>query len=149
MAKQDRCGSMFGGREREIPVFGKKDAPNFDKVDTILGKDCRFKGTLNSNGSVRIEGQFEGEILHEGDLVIGEKARVVADIKARHLLIAGEVRGNVEAEGKLELLPTAQLYGDIKVGNLVVADGAIFQGTSEMAGKDEGQPQEGPQDETA
>lgn len=120
---------MRGGR---LVMLGRKSLPAMDKVDTILGKDSEFKGTLHSDGVLRVDGKFEGEIHHRGDLVIGDTAVVVANLKARHVTVAGEVRGNIHAEGRLELATTARVYGDISMGNLVVADGAIFHGKSEM-----------------
>ncbi len=110
----------------------KRQGPSFDKVDTIIGKGTEFKGTISSAGVVRIDGRVEGEILHRGDLIVGETGTVVANIKARHVTVAGEVRGNVEAEGKLEIVPTGRLFGDVKVAGLVIADGAVFRGASEM-----------------
>jgi len=113
-------------------MLGRKSLPSPDKVDTILGKDSHFQGTLHSDGVLRVDGKFEGEIHHRGDLIIGEAAMVVANIKARHVTVAGEVRGNIHAEGRLELVNTARVYGDVSMGNLVVAEGAVFQGRSEM-----------------
>lgn len=111
---------------------GTGGGPSLDKVDTIIGKGTEFKGTLSSSGVIRVDGRFEGEILHRGDLVVGETGFVTANIKARHVTIAGEVRGNVEAEGKLELITSGRLFGDIKVAALVIGDGAVFRGSSEM-----------------
>ncbi len=106
------------------------------KVDTIIGKETEFKGTLTSNGLIRIDGKVEGEIIHKGDVAIGEAGNITANIKARNVTVAGTVSGNVEATGKLELLPSAKVYGDIAVGSLVIGEGAVFKGTSEMRSPD-------------
>ncbi|HYF92937.1 MAG TPA: polymer-forming cytoskeletal protein [Symbiobacteriaceae bacterium] len=120
-----------------MPVFGasKKtaDSLGYDKVQTILGEGTEIKGTIQATGVVRIDGTLEGTIIHDGDLIVGPKGRVIADIRSRGLAVAGEVRGNVQAEEKLELLPGARLYGDIRCGHLVVHDGAMFHGRSLMA----------------
>lgn len=122
-----------------MPVFGaaKKtaDSLGYDKVQTIIGEGTEIKGTIQATGVVRIDGTLEGTILHNGDLIVGPKGRVIADIRSKGLAVAGEVRGNVEAEEKLELLPGARLYGDIKCGHLVVHEGAMFHGRSLMAGE--------------
>ncbi|HWI63836.1 MAG TPA: polymer-forming cytoskeletal protein [Symbiobacteriaceae bacterium] len=122
-----------------MPVFGaaKKtaDSLGYDKVQTIIGEGTEIKGTIQATGVVRIDGTLEGTILHDGDLIVGPKGRVIADIRSKGLAVAGEVRGNVETEEKLELLPGARLYGDIKCGHLVVHEGAMFHGRSLMAGE--------------
>lgn len=124
-------------------MFGRKEAEGAfqERVETILGRGTDFRGTLVSSGVVRIDGKLEGEINHNGDLLIGEHAVVVANVKAKQITVAGQIKGNVDCEGRLEIVPTGRLYGDIKVGHLVIADGAVFQGVSVM--RNTASPQEG------
>ncbi len=99
------------------------------KVDTLVGKECSFKGNLEApGGALRIDGYYEGELHIGGDLIIGESGRVVGTIVAKNIIIAGEVNGSIEARGKLELAPTARVTGDSKMVTLVVEDGAYLQG---------------------
>lgn len=121
-------------------MFGKRDHDHPDRIESLLGKGTEFRGTLVSSGVVRIDGRLEGEINHNGTLVIGESAVIVANVKAKQLTIAGHVKGNVDCDGRLELVSTARLYGDIKVGQLVVADGAIFHGVSMTRGNEQPAP---------
>lgn len=109
---------------------------NLDKVDTIIGKDTQVKGSIMSVGVVRIDGKVEGDILHRGDMIIGESGSVIATVKARNVVVAGEVQGNIEAEGKLELLATGKVAGDIISSSLVIADGAVFKGKSQPRSED-------------
>lgn len=111
-----------------------------DRVDTIIGKETEFKGTLKSHGVLRVDGRVEGEILHQGDLIVGPSGLVVANVRARHVTIAGEVKGNVEAEGRLELVATGRLSGDIRVNHLAIEEGALFLGTSVMRTDDRSGP---------
>ncbi|MGE5543162.1 MAG: bactofilin family protein [Bacillota bacterium] len=114
-------------------MFGKKDGPErSDKIETIVGQDTEFKGTITSSGGVRVDGRIEGEINCKGDVIIGETAAVMANIRGRNVTLAGEVKGNIDTEGKLELATTARLTGDIKVASLTVEDGALFRGASDM-----------------
>jgi len=117
-------------------LFGKREVIDLDKVDTIIGKETEFKGTLQSVGVLRVDGRLEGELIHRGDLVVGATGHVAANIRARHVTIAGEVKGNVEAEGKLEIVTTGRLTGDIKVARLVIHEGAVFNGVSHIRGED-------------
>ena len=124
-----------------MPVFGaaKKtaDSLGYDKIQTIIGEGTAIKGTIEATGVVRIDGTLEGTIVHDGDLIVGPKGRVTAEIRSKGLAVAGEVRGNVEATEKLELLPGAKLYGDIKCGHLVVHEGAMFHGRSLMMNEEQ------------
>ncbi len=115
-------------------VFGRSEVrvSEKEKSETVVGDGTQIQGTMRSDGAVRIDGLFEGEIYAEGDVVVGERGMVKATLVARNILIAGKVEGNVEAREKLELVATGKLIGDIKTPNLVIADGAIFIGKSEM-----------------
>lgn len=103
-----------------------------EKVETVFSETTSFDGVLKFNTSIKIEGKFKGRILSTGTLIVGENAKVKANIKAKSVIIAGEVRGNIEASERLELLPTARLYGNIKTKKLKMADGVIFEGSCEM-----------------
>lgn len=77
---------------------------------------------------MHIAGRFQGEVDVEGDVVVGETGSLVANIKARDVVVAGSVQGDVHAGGRVELLASAHLYGDIRARQLVVAEGAVFRG---------------------
>ncbi|SCM82276.1 Integral membrane protein CcmA involved in cell shape determination [uncultured Sporomusa sp.] len=103
-----------------------------EQVGTIIGSDTSFKGSITSQGTIRIDGQHEGDLTIAGDLVIGERGQLQSQIKARSILVAGMISGNIEATDKLELMPTAKVYGDIKVGTLTINEGAVFRGACQM-----------------
>ncbi len=103
-----------------------------ERVHTVFSPTTSFNGTLRFSTSIRIEGSFRGKIVSDGFLIVGENARVRANIKANSIVIAGEVRGDVEATERLEMLPSGKLYGNIKTRKLKMADGVVFEGSCEM-----------------
>ena len=107
-----------------------------DKINTVIGKDTFFKGALTGKGLIRIDGEAEGSIVNEGDLIIGENGRVKVELKARNVTIAGYYEGAMEAEGKLELKKTATAIGTFKTNGLLVEEGAVVSGSLEMKVKD-------------
>ncbi|TCL73344.1 cytoskeletal protein CcmA (bactofilin family) [Hydrogenispora ethanolica] len=111
-------------------MFSSKERPSGGgRIETIIAKECRVKGNLETaSGSVRIDGYFEGDLHIGGDLIIGESGSIVGNIIAKNVAVAGEVKGTIEARGKLELAATARIIGDTKMAVFVVADGAFFQG---------------------
>lgn len=112
-------------------MFSKKKedtTPKYDKVNTLIGKSSLFNGNLEADGTVRVEGNFEGELHIKGDVVVGDTGKITGDIIATNAHIAGRVEGNVRIKGQLHLTPTAYIGGDIEVGNLVVDEGAVFTG---------------------
>lgn len=118
---------MFKKTPREAPP---------GKVSTVLGKDTFFKGSIKTKSPIRIDGEMEGDIETQGDVVIGESGKVKLELKARHVTIAGRFDGTLEAEGRLEIKSSGIIAGSVKTNGLIVDDGAVFSGNMEMSGQD-------------
>ena len=69
-----------------------------EEVRAFLGKGAEFVGKLMFNGSVRIDGDFKGDIFGSGTLVIGEGAEVEADIRVDRVLVSGNIQGQLEVK---------------------------------------------------
>ena len=61
------------------------------KINAFLGESTVFKGLLSFEGTVRIDGKVEGEIVTKDTLVVGEKADIKAEIKVGSVIINGKV----------------------------------------------------------
>lgn len=100
--------------------------------DTLIGSSIKIEGDLVSNGSINVEGEVVGSLKTEKRLRVGEKAKVVAEVKAQEAFISGVIQGNITVSGRVELSGTARVTGDIQAGTLSIAAGAIFNGKSTM-----------------
>jgi len=67
-----------------------------------------------------------------GNVIIGETAKVAADIVGRNISISGAVKGNINAMGRLEILSSGLLWGNIEVASFLIDEGGVFSGRSEM-----------------
>lgn len=110
---------------------------NDDEVKAFLGKGTEFEGKLMFGGSVRIDGDFKGEILGGGTLMVGENANIEANIKVDNLLVSGDVRGSIETKKKVELFSTGRLLGNVKTSIFVIQEGAVFEGDCHMISEPE------------
>jgi len=115
-------------------VFSKRAVPSqdFGEIRAFLGEGTSFIGTLQFEGTVRLDGRFEGDVSGSDLLIIGPAAAVRADIQVGSLVVGGRVEGNIVARKRVELLATAQVTGNVKTPSLVVSDGAVLNGTCEM-----------------
>src|SRR5579871_1676518 len=115
-------------------MFGAKDNSKKQEshLETMIGGDSFFQGTLRSKGSVRIDGKIEGGVSAEG-VILGERGEVQGDISARTVVVGGKVTGNIHATESLELLSKSQVFGDLHAPQLLIAEGAIFEGSCLMA----------------
>lgn len=101
-------------------------------VQTTLGTETVFNGTLRFSESLRINGRYEGRIESKGVLIVAKGATVEADIKVGTLFVSGTVKGNVEAQQQVEMTATGKVIGNIRTGKLRMADGVVFEGKVEM-----------------
>lgn len=116
---------------------------DFGEIRAFLGEGTQFKGVLSFSGAVRIDGQVEGEVVGDEVLIIGEPGQVKAEIEVGTLVVSGRVQGTISAKQRVELLASSRVTGTIRTPCLVVADGAVFNGSCEMAGPD-GEPSRAP-----
>ncbi len=117
---------------RKVIQINKNPVYEIGMINTVFSKDMSFYGDLKFRKSLQINGYFEGEIISDGYLVIGEGAAVKANIKAKTVIINGEVHGNIEATDRLEILTGGKLHGNIRTAKLKIADGVVFVGKCEM-----------------
>ena len=107
--------------------------PQAHELTGVLDVGAEFEGTLSFEGAFRISGVFRGKIFTKDTLIIGEGARVHAEIEVGTLIVSGEVNGNVTARERVEIHPPAIFKGNIQTPSLMVADGVHFEGVSQMS----------------
>ncbi|MBI3298225.1 MAG: polymer-forming cytoskeletal protein [Elusimicrobia bacterium] len=117
-----------------MAIFSRGDERRFDggDVTTVIGSEAYFQGALTVRGSLRVDGEVEGNILEAQTVIIGPKGRVRGDICAEHVVIAGSVSGEVAASSQLELKAGGRVVGDIRTPKLTIDDGAVFEGRCAM-----------------
>jgi cytoskeletal protein CcmA (bactofilin family) len=101
-------------------------------VNTLVGRGSHFDGKMTFEGTVRIDGSFDGEIVSEDALIIGEGAEVRAELDVATVIIYGTVYGNIRASNSVELHGPGRLVGNLITPSLIVAKGAIFDGNCRM-----------------
>jgi len=118
-------------------MFGKEGDSMADegKMNSIIGKGCKVTGTIDvQDGTLRIDGEFEGNVnCPGGTVVIGKGGKVKADIKVSSAIVGGTVNGNIDAREKIELQAGSRLEGDIKTRRLVIDEGVFFEGSCKMS----------------
>ena len=108
-----------------------------NSIDTVIGINVTVKGNLYNKGSIQVNGNVEGEVKSDENVMIGETAKIKGPVIAAKVEISGEVRGLVEAKDKLEIHPTGKIFGDINVRSLIIKEGALFIGKSSMPSKED------------
>ena len=134
--------SFFGGRrqhegseDRAVPSRDKPAAPPPPRqpvgFETVLGSSTHISGDFRGAGNARFDGTLEGTLEIDGNILIGETAKITADINARNISIAGAVRGNVNGN-KVQILRTGRVWGDISAAAITTEEGAFIDGKITM-----------------
>lgn len=119
-------------REKEADMFGDRGQSDEGQANTFVGRGSQITGKLNFEGSVRLEGQVEGEVSAQESVLIGEQAVVKARISADSVIITGKVTGDITARRRVEIRAPGKLYGNITTPSLVIHDGVVFEGHCSM-----------------
>ena len=109
-------------------------------LNALLGRGSEFEGKLTFEGTVRIDGKFTGTIVTSDVLVIGEGAKVSAEITCGTVIVHGEINGNLKAKTAVELHHPARMKGNIETPSLMVEKGVIFEGQARMENLEKAAP---------
>ncbi len=89
---------------------------------------------MTFEGTVRIDGKFEGQVKTNDTLVIGETGDMKADINVGTLICKGQLNGLVVASKKIEMHPASKIKGDVHTPALSIGLGAVLDGHLNMTG---------------
>jgi len=125
-------GSYSSGQPRTAAGSASTAESQMPKIETIVGSNCRFSGTLQSDGGVRIDGILEGNVHTTGNIIVSDTATVVAEVVAYNVTVSGMMKGNITAN-KVEITETGKLWGDLNVNSILLHEGAYLEGQTNMA----------------
>jgi cytoskeletal protein CcmA (bactofilin family) len=107
--------------------------PAQEEITAFLGKGTEFKGVLSFEGTIRVDGKVEGEILSKDTLIAGDGALLQGEITVGTIISSGRIIGNINADQKVHLLAPANIQGNIRTPKLIIEEGVTFDGKCEMA----------------
>ena len=104
-------------------------------IKAYLGSDALFKGTLSFEGTVRIDGKFEGVVRTKDTLVIGETGNMQADLEVGTLVCKGSLNGTIVASKKIEMHSASKITGNVQTPAVSIELGAVLDGHLNMTGR--------------
>jgi cytoskeletal protein CcmA (bactofilin family) len=117
-------------------VGGKGLAALREGIGSVIGENARMKGEFSTTGSVNINGEFEGSIKANGEVVVSPGGKVTGEVEGNSIIISGKVDGNIRAKETLEIAKTGKVNGDLAGARIVIEEGSSYHGrvTVEAAG---------------
>ena len=107
-----------------------------EQIKAYMGEDTVFSGSLGFEGTVRIDGKFEGQVITEDTLIIGETGNIKAEISAGTVICMGRVEGTVLASKKVEIHSTSKVMGNVKSPAIYIELGGVLDGSCDMTEKE-------------
>ncbi|WP_300369999.1 polymer-forming cytoskeletal protein [Brachyspira sp.] len=107
-------------------MFSKRN--DNTESNSIIGEGSYFKGEFTLNGTLRIDGCYEGDKLEVDNVFVGPTGKVKSNIKTISAVIEGIIIGNIEAKNRVMLMPTSRVLGEIRTPELIIQNGVILEG---------------------
>jgi len=108
------------------------DSPPVPTGLTVIAVGVAVRGSLDSNGTVKIEGAVEGDVTSRAQLLVAKGGIVEGDVFAKEAIIGGTVAGAIKAVERVEIQAGAVVDGDITTRRILVAEGASLNGQVRM-----------------
>ena len=108
-----------------------EQAANVNLVSRISA-GTYIKGEIISPNDLRIDGKFEGTIVSDGKVVIGESAEVDARIVCVNADVWGKTKGSFTVKDIMAIKSDCSVEGELRVRKLIVELGASFNGSCKM-----------------
>lgn len=102
------------------------------ELNGFLDRGASFKGELEFEDTMRIDGRFNGTIRSKNELIVGDAAHIEGDIHVGRVAISGTVVGKIVADQRVEIHRNGKVYCDIDTPALIIEEGALFQGNCAM-----------------
>lgn len=107
----------------------KADMQRFTGKTSLIAAGAVFRGNLEFQGAVQIDGRVLGDLLTEQGLVrVSAEGKVEGEVRAPHVVIDGEIVGDVYASQHVELGAKARVRGNLYYGLMEMAMGAQVEG---------------------
>ncbi|WP_455381672.1 bactofilin family protein [Salinispira pacifica] len=108
--------------------------PEETLINSIVGEGTHFRGNLELNGLLRIDGDYSGTIQTAGKVIIGKNGRADCTINAATVVVGGVSRGAIYATEKVIILASAVVIGIVQAPRLIAEEGVLLDGEYRIYG---------------
>ena len=106
---------------------------------SVISEQCQFQGTLDLQGSIRIDGSLEGNIDNAKLVTISKTGSMKGDLSGLGAVIIGKMEGDICVE-EIEILSEAHLKGNIRTKSILIEKGAKVNATITVVTEEEEDP---------
>ena len=112
--------------------FSKSNKSSSENTGTtIIAEGTHMKGGIDTQGSVYIDGKFEGVISSESSIIIGTTGEFIGEIKSKSITVNGIVDGIINSDD-IVILEAGKIIGKICYQSLSIEPNGVFEGEGKM-----------------
>jgi cytoskeletal protein CcmA (bactofilin family) len=108
-----------------------RGAASISSATTIIAHGTQIKGDIQLKCHLHIDGEIEGDIQTNGNVVIGKPGVAKGDIRASSISISGRFEGSIDGD-TVEVLEGGKLFGTVTAKEFVIEPNAVFEGESRL-----------------
>jgi cytoskeletal protein CcmA (bactofilin family) len=97
-------------------------------MDSLIGQKAKVRGELTTQGSININGEFEGNLRAEGEVIISGGGKITGEVFGGNVVVSGLVHGNITAAQILEITRSGRVHGDLTGGRIIIEEGSSYHG---------------------
>ena len=109
-------------------LLGGKRIAALQGVDSIIGENAKFKGELTTSCSVSVNGELEGKVRADGEVIISNGGKVMGEIYGGSVVVSGKVDGHIVTKENLEITKSGRVHGDLTGGKVIIEEGSQYHG---------------------
>jgi len=109
---------------------------NTSFVETVIGSQTKFKGSVTTDKPIKVDGVFEGEI-HSTDVVyVSETGYINGTVECRECQLTGKAEGKITCTELMQIAEIGYFKGELVTEDLIVVKGSKIDGTCKVGQKE-------------
>ena len=101
-------------------------------IETVIGLNTRFKGSVKTDKVIRIDGEFEGEIESTSKVIVSQTGKFKGTISCSELKLDGYAEGKATCSQLLRIADIGVFTGDVVTKNVIMDEGSLLDGPCTM-----------------
>lgn len=111
-------------------IFGGLSSAVGERTEkTVIAKETRISGNIETDALLLIDGDLEGEIKSSSEVSIGANGKFRGTLCTKRLIVNGSLHGTVHCD-KLEILKNGLVQGEVHLKEFTIEPGGRFYGVS-------------------
>jgi cytoskeletal protein CcmA (bactofilin family) len=115
-----------------VGIFSSNDKHAHEQIGaTIIPHGTHIIGGIKSEGTIHIDGKFEGIISMAQHVVIGKTGEFYGKIEAQNISVNGYIDGKIDCD-EIIILPNGKVRGEMKYNHLSIEPNGLFEGQGKL-----------------